>query len=173
MAFRLRAGKKARSELPRIVSKEFNRTLAALSAVPPDGEAVHDARKRVKKIRAVLRLLQATLGKDYHRHTTRLRIIGHQLAAIRDADAALEIMKAVRTHYPTLVTPAVLAAVRDGLRARKRGTELRSRYERQWTAVRRGARRSAKPLPRRCRPSPRDTGAPSWSQPQQPPGPHP
>jgi hypothetical protein len=109
MAYRLKPGKQARKELARIVSKEFERVLEALASLPPRGAAVYEARKHVKKIRAVLRLLQTSLGKDYRRHNTRLRDLSHELATIRDADALIESMKGVRAHYPSIVTAAALA----------------------------------------------------------------
>src|SRR5262245_38809181 len=67
------------------------------------GVAVHEARKHVKKIRAVLRLLQDDLGKAYDAENDRLRDAAHQLAALRDADAAAATMKALGHHFPQLL----------------------------------------------------------------------
>jgi hypothetical protein len=151
MAYRLKPGKQARKELSRIVAKELDRVAAALRRVPPPDEAVHDARKRVKKIRAVLRLLRSSLGSDYRRHNERLRTVSHQLSAIRDADALIEMMSKVRRHYPAIVTAAVFAAVRQGLGSRKRGAAARSHSDRRWPLLLREVKRSAKALPPRIR----------------------
>jgi CHAD domain-containing protein len=151
MAYRLRPGKQARKQLSRIVAKELGRVADALRRSPPPDEAVHDARKRVKKIRAILRLLRSSLGTDYRRHNDRLRAVAHQLSAIRDADALIEMMNHVRRHYPTIVTPAVFAAVRQGLRSKKRGTKARSHSDRRWPRLLREVKRSARALPPRIR----------------------
>ena len=53
-------------------------------------EAVHDVRKEIKKLRAVLRLVRADIGKNaYHGHTHALRDASDRLTALRDAEVKL------------------------------------------------------------------------------------
>jgi len=53
-------------------------------------EAVHDIRKEIKKLRAVLRLVRAGIGKDaYEAHTNALRKAADSLTALRDAEVKL------------------------------------------------------------------------------------
>jgi hypothetical protein len=78
-------------------------------------------RKRVKKIRAVLHLLEKALGDNFRTHDRRLKAVGHQLSSLRDVDAEAETMKAVRDHYPRLVTPSMFAGVCRGLAKQSAG----------------------------------------------------
>src|ERR1700722_922264 len=118
MAYRLKPGKNLGHELSRIIGKELDRAVVAATA-PHDATAVHEIRKHIKKLRAVLHLLQRSLGSDYRRHNRRLRTIGHQLSNVRDGEAAFEVLRAMRSHDPRLLTRATVKAVRRGLGAEK------------------------------------------------------
>jgi len=80
MAFRLDKGAPTTDGLRRVVRKEFRKSLKALSA-QPDREAIHQARKSVKKIRSVLRLVREDLGRAYAKENRRLRTAAHCLSA--------------------------------------------------------------------------------------------
>jgi CHAD domain-containing protein len=132
MAYRLKRQKPVARELSRIVAKEFEgarEELSGDSSVNTD-EAVHEARKHVKKIRAVLRLLQGDLGKDYRVQNQRLRDVAHELSPLRDVDASAEIVKALGDHYPRVVTPKISAPVYRGFSRRKRAAVARLHPER-------------------------------------------
>jgi CHAD domain-containing protein len=125
MAYELKGRKPVDAELSRIVGKEFDKArdeLTGNSSNHNSDEAVHEARKSVKKIRAVLRLLQADLGKDYDNQNQRLRGIAHQLSVIRDVDATAEIFDAIRAHYPHIVSDSISTKVHEGLEQRRRAT---------------------------------------------------
>jgi CHAD domain-containing protein len=152
MAYRLRREKSPASELSRVVTQEFQKALEEIGGQSAGRtEAIHEARKHVKKIRAVLRLLQTKLGEDYRIHNRRLRAVAHQLSSLRDADATAETMKAVRAHFPRLITAPILAAVCSGLSSRKRGTVARLDPDRLLLRVERELRRAAKSMPRQIR----------------------
>jgi CHAD domain-containing protein len=59
------------------------------------GEAIHEARKSVKRTRAALRLVRGELGPLFNRENRRLRNVGHELAGFRDAAVAIETFEAV------------------------------------------------------------------------------
>jgi CHAD domain-containing protein len=152
MAYRLRRNKSPANELSRVVAQQFQQALEEIGGQSASRtEAIHEARKHVKKIRAVLRLFQKKLGKDYRIHNRRLRAIAHQLSSLRDADANAETMKAVRNHYPRLITAPIFTAVCRGLSSRKRGTVARVDPDRLLLRVERELRRTAKSLPRQIR----------------------
>jgi CHAD domain-containing protein len=152
MAYRLRRKKSPANELSRVVTREFQKAVEEIGGQSASRtEAIHEARKHVKKIRAVLRLLQRKLGKDYRIHTRRLRAVAHQLSSLRDADATAETMEAVRDHYPRLITTPIFAAVCRGLSSRKRGTVARVDPDRLLLRVERELRRAANSLPRQIR----------------------
>lgn len=92
-----------------------------------DDEAIHQARKSVKKIRSIVRLLRDDLGSDYRVLNRQLRTAAHDLSTIRDADAAIETIRSLHDRYPGVVTPSVRSAALKGLRGRKRETVRRGR----------------------------------------------
>lgn len=96
--------------------------MAALASRTPSDESIHDARKSVKKIRSVLRLLQDELGSVGDREEKRLREAAHALSALRDADATAETLETLHGRYPTVVDGAVARAVAHGLGARRQRT---------------------------------------------------
>jgi CHAD domain-containing protein len=154
MAYRLTRRKRTAQQLSRIVAREFGKALEELggNAAAGGGDAVHEARKSVKKIRAVLRLLQASLGKDYRIENQRLRAIAHHLSFLRDVDATAEMLQSVRNHYPGQITPSIFAGVRRGLAARKRGAVTRLDPSRRLLPrTVRELRRLAHPTARRIR----------------------
>ena len=60
MSFKLKAGESPRKGLRRIVKKQIEGALSELTAVRGKSrdESVHEARKAMKKVRAVLRLVR-------------------------------------------------------------------------------------------------------------------
>jgi len=69
----------------------------------PAEKRVHDARKRFKETRALLRMIRKPLGAQFAIENAWFRDAGRELAAVRDADAVLEALdklelpRAVRT----------------------------------------------------------------------------
>src|SRR5262245_11696530 len=101
---------------------EFSAALSALARREPDDEAIHEARKSVKKIRSILRLLRDDLGPRGTREEARLRTAAHALSALRDADATAETLDTLHGRYPQVVDGEVRRAVTRGLRGRQRRT---------------------------------------------------
>ena len=78
--------------------------------------AIHGARKDLKKVRAVLRLVRDELGKKaYRAENRRYRDAGRLLAESRDAGVKLETLAALRGHFgaafPASLAPAWAAAL--------------------------------------------------------------
>jgi hypothetical protein len=153
VAYRFKGRRAVAKQLKRVVAGEFDRALEEIggSRIANRPEAVHEARKSVKKIRAVVRLLHRDLGKDYRIQNRQLKTIGHQLSSLRDVDATVKMMESVRHRYPRLVTAAIFAAVHQGLLSRKRGAVARLHPDHLLPRVARELRRLAKATPRRIR----------------------
>ena len=153
MSFQLRRGKPVARELSHMVAKEFETAIDELGRRKgvDRAEAVHEARKCVKKTRAVLRLLKQNLGDNYGVLAGRLRHMAHQLSSLRDADAGPEMMNALRDHYPRIVTRSMSRAVQRGLLARKRATMARVDPDRLLPRVAREIKRSGTQVQRRIR----------------------
>jgi CHAD domain-containing protein len=145
VAYRLKKGKSPSKDVSRIVAGEFEKALKELGdAASSEPEVVHEARKHIKKIRAVLRMFQNDLGKQYSRQNRRLRTLAHQLSSLRDADVTLNTMNSIRNHFPRLINPSIFADVQQGLRSRKRATAARVDPGHLLPRVERALRRSAR-----------------------------
>jgi CHAD domain-containing protein len=120
MAFRLtRHRGRVSRQLRRLVRKELAAALSELSSPEPDQDAIHEARKSIKKVRAVLRLLKKPLGADYTAEDQHLRSAARGLSSLRDADVALDTLRSLHGQYPTVVTSSTVRAVGRGLQGRK------------------------------------------------------
>jgi CHAD domain-containing protein len=64
-------------------------------------EAVHEARKDMKKLRAVIRLVRAEVGDDvYRRENACFRDAGQELSGVRDADVMLATLEKLDEEIP-------------------------------------------------------------------------
>ena len=92
MGYRLEVGESVPKGLRRIVREEIESAEEYLGGKKKGGpdEAIHEARKSLKKVRAVLRLAQGELGATYDKENDGLRAIAADLSEIRDAAAIIE-----------------------------------------------------------------------------------
>jgi CHAD domain-containing protein len=106
MAFRLKRRKAVGRQLSRVVSAELASAVDAVgSAVATSVDGVHEVRKHLKKVRAVLHLFEASLGRGYESLNGGLRSASRRLSALRDADASLETLEKLRVRYPRVLPP--------------------------------------------------------------------
>jgi CHAD domain-containing protein len=136
MAFRLDHDSSITRQVRRLARREMDAALEALAGDPPTDEDVFEARKSLKKVRALLRLLRKPLGKDYQRFDDRLQAAAHALSRLRDADVTVDTLGRLHALYPTVVTPSVWRRVSRGLRVRRRRTR---RHTAPYVARARGA----------------------------------
>lgn len=81
-------------------------------------KAIHDARKRLKKTRALLRLVRPALGKAaYRRENDALRDAAAQLSATRDADVLVATVDGLAERAVGRLPAADFAALREALAA--------------------------------------------------------
>jgi CHAD domain-containing protein len=128
MAYQLEHSENPAEGLKRVASEEALRAAAQLKgakAAKPD-EAIHEARKSVKKLRALLRLVRPELGPIYTAEAARLRRIGRGLSQLRDAGAVIETLDGLTERSREQLGPKALASIRRALAARKRAAERRA-----------------------------------------------
>jgi CHAD domain-containing protein len=119
VAYRLKRHESARSGLKRIAREELGEAIGNLRG--NDGPiAVHEARKHLKKVRALLRLVKREMGGAYREENARLRDIGRILSPVRDAEALIEAVNRVKGRRPAL------RAMGRALRRHKREVEQQS-----------------------------------------------
>ncbi len=127
MAYRLDARETLPQGIRRIVREQLDGAVDGLRAATGDERdgAVHDARKRLKKSRAVLRLVRDEVGsKTYERENQALRDVGRSLSASRDAAVLVEAVDGLGKHVP--LARRSLAPLRGVLEQRRRETAGRA-----------------------------------------------
>jgi CHAD domain-containing protein len=116
MSFELKPDESVRKGIRRIVRKQMDSALEALADAhkPPRDEAVHEARKCFKKVRAVLRLVRPAVGEQaYRRENLCFRDAGRPLTEVRDAKILIETLDALAEHFQE--HPAEPPGARTGL----------------------------------------------------------
>jgi CHAD domain-containing protein len=126
MAYRLKAGESVPENIRRIVIEELDSAIAQLRtrSIKKRDEAIHEARKGVKKIRGVLKLMRSGLGGTYKIENEALRTIGAHLSELRDAGALLETVNAMSEKYAEPAQQSALRQLRKALERSKRETSL-------------------------------------------------
>lgn len=127
MAYRLKAGESVPDGIKRIVLEEVDSATGLLGQATGRrrDNAIHEARKSVKKVRGVLRLVRPELGRAYRRENARFRELGHHLSELRDAAALLEVFNQIATQSAGTLDKKSISAIRSGLQREKRATEQR------------------------------------------------
>ncbi len=121
MSYVLMAGESTAAGIKRVIEEELESAAAQLSqkSIAKRDEAIHEARKSVKKIRAALRLVEDDLPVLFNRENRRLRAMGRKLASFRDAAASVEIFDKVIAGQPG---KAAASSIWRGLQKHKRAT---------------------------------------------------
>lgn len=118
MAFVLRPGRNVGEELRRIARNELRRASASLGGSAALSK-VHDARKRVKKVRAVVKLMSEADDGPWAKSDRTLRTAGRLLSDLRDTDALVETLDSLHKRYPKRLSAASYRAIRRQLTARR------------------------------------------------------
>jgi len=117
VAFRLKKGAPVATEVRRIVLRQLEVAISELHTVgdPQSDEAVHDARRRVKKIRAIIRLVRPVLDKAYRSVDDDLRTVAHMLAPVADGRGIIETLDELARRYGKALPPRTIEAARKGV----------------------------------------------------------
>jgi len=97
-AYRLNAGEPLPQGIARVANGRIGHALAELRGKSDSTpvEAVHEARKDLKKLRALLRMTRGELGDaSFRRENLCFRDAGRELAGVRDSDVMLDTLKAL------------------------------------------------------------------------------
>lgn len=91
MSYHFRPGEPLAEGVRRVVREEIQQAIAEIDDEALDRhEAVHQVRKRCKKIRATLRLVRPNMKKAYRNENAFFRDAAKKLSALRDAQAQVE-----------------------------------------------------------------------------------
>ena len=118
MPYRLQPDESAPDELRRSAREQLDRAIEELSTGIHDDpvEAIHDARKALKKARSLLRLGRGALDRDERRReNAALRHAGRELSSARDAEVMLEAADDLTERFVGRVPQTTFDAIRHHL----------------------------------------------------------
>jgi CHAD domain-containing protein len=92
LAYRFTAGESVSENVRRVATEQIQSAISELEKTDPKQreEAIHEARKSVKRLRALLRLVRPGLGRTFRQENTALRDIGRSLSDLRDSAILLQ-----------------------------------------------------------------------------------
>jgi CHAD domain-containing protein len=138
MSMELKPDESHRKGLRRIARKEVEGALEELTQTHkgPRDEAVHEARKSFKKVRAVLRLVRPQIGeKAYRQENICFRDAGRPLTEVRDAKILVEALDRLAEHFKENIAGRSFGDVRKGLQHNLRAVRRRVLDEQNAFAV--------------------------------------
>jgi CHAD domain-containing protein len=120
-AYRLRRDEQVVDGVRRIARARADDALEHLRGEETDdfATAVHEARKDLKKIRSVLRLVRARLGDVFDSENARFRDAGRVLSAPRDAEVKLATLDGLRERYREELPAGILERLGGALESER------------------------------------------------------
>jgi CHAD domain-containing protein len=95
MAFKFEIQETLLKAIPRVARERIDRVIESLSEKPqPSAESIHEARKNLKSLRALLRLARGSIDEEIRvRENLFFRDAGRSLSTIREPQALLEALE--------------------------------------------------------------------------------
>lgn len=123
MAFHIRPSKSFRNEFVAVTRSQLKKAIAILETrAEGTHEAIHAARKRFKRVRALYRLVEPDAKTFRRTENTRIREMAQSLSAVRDATALVETLDFLKSvamgkdeHEALEQTQMALLARRDAI----------------------------------------------------------
>jgi CHAD domain-containing protein len=108
-------------ELRRVAVGQLEIALEALQGQPPTSEEIHEARKALKRGRALLRVGRLRLGREVFRRENRsLRDAGRALSATRDAQVLGEMVQTLAAEADDRLPPGSLHRLQEAVKPQSR-----------------------------------------------------
>jgi CHAD domain-containing protein len=119
MPFRIRRKKSVQKSVRRIALEQIDRAIReVLDEELNRHEAVHQVRKRCKKLRGLIRLVRPSF-KDYQRENKYFRDAARELSYVRDAQSIIECYDGLMDHFRDQVNLAAFDSIRRQLAERR------------------------------------------------------
>lgn len=135
MSYQLKVRETFSDGMKRIAAEELGGALKGLQG-GGDHNAVHDTRKRFKKLRAVFRLVRGDLGrKGYREADILLRDAGRGLSGLRDAQVLVDTLEALTKRFTDETYQPAFEEAHKALLARQQLTEAQGNLVTEEVAV--------------------------------------
>lgn len=120
MSYRIEPSLPVTAEVRRIAADEIGKAIGDLAASRTDPEkGLHDCRKRLKKLRALFRLVRPGDEEFCRTENARYRDVARTLAGAREATALIETLDRLVKALPDQTAAGELDSVRSALLARR------------------------------------------------------
>lgn len=120
MAFQLDPIESLTENVRRLGAQQIDAVLKRLTVKSKQGRAVHEARKTMKRLRALLRLIRPALDKKtFKSNERRLKEFGRMLSGTRDIQAMLECIDKLEAAEPKAAKQAVGIALKNRLESQR------------------------------------------------------
>jgi CHAD domain-containing protein len=131
VAYRFKVDQSVDDEVRRIAAKQLTLALEHLGAIGnlKNDAALHEARRHVKKVRALIRLVRPALGTSYRRSNRALRRVNRLLSPIADGEAVLGTLARLEQRSAADLSTAV-GVLRKTLLARRSAIDRRAKSRR-------------------------------------------
>lgn len=123
MAYRIKRKESPEEGVKRILEEQISKAEDELPEpnAPDLHDAVHQSRKRCKKVRALYRLIRPRAPKAFKRENARFRDVARELSKVRDAEAMIECYDRVLDRFSESITDRrPFAAIRRRLTLRRK-----------------------------------------------------
>ncbi|MCA9150063.1 MAG: CHAD domain-containing protein [Planctomycetales bacterium] len=116
MGFHLRKRESVQAAVRRIATEEILGAIHDIRTREPNlHEAVHDFRRRCKKMRGLLRLIRPHLADNFQLENGMYRDLSRQLSHVRDVQALIEALDRLTVHFAAELDASQLSHVRHRL----------------------------------------------------------
>jgi CHAD domain-containing protein len=122
MAYKFRADEPVRSAIARCATEQLDGAVSELTeaADTDPAEAIHDARKAIKKARSLLRLARGAMPRDRRQHeNAALREVARSLSSARDADVMIASIDELSERFAGQLPSIAFGRIRAHLEARR------------------------------------------------------
>lgn len=116
MSYRLKNGESVSRGIARIAREQLHKIRSDIASAGRDPhEAVHEVRKRLKKLRGLARLVRSELGDEYGRFNGWCRSRGRELSPYRDTESLLETLLRMQKRFGSQLDGTLFDRIRQPL----------------------------------------------------------
>ncbi|HCO24281.1 CHAD domain-containing protein [Gimesia maris] len=120
MGYQFKQQESLASGVRRIAGEQLSQAIQILQDPEQNRHyAIHEVRKRFKKLRGLVRLVRSGLGDEYTTVNVWYRDAGRRLSRIRDAESLLESLQSLQERFPDPAYSALFAEFENRLQTRK------------------------------------------------------
>ncbi len=119
MPYRFMKKESVADGLRRIAIEQIDKAIAD-SGLDDTAEAVHEVRKRCKKLRALIRLIRPVAGEIYRHENTCFRDAARNLSVLRDSTAVIETFDKLADCFSEQLDHRISSSARKALSAEKK-----------------------------------------------------